>query len=518
MKARLRHFASSPWVHPALFAAFPVVFLWSQNLDQGVTTLHGFVVLVGAMLLAMLILLGLRLILRDLPRAAVATSVIVTVLLNLGRIEAGMNAVAGSLAEHLLVVELVVLSLAAVLAVRKFRPSAGFTRTLNLIGAVLVLMNVVPILVVQESASAAEFKFPALSDGLDAGASGSERDVYYVIFDRYAGAETLSNLYGFDNSAFYRWLSNQGFTVTSDALANYPQTTHSLASSLNMSYLDDLASVQGVGSSEWAPIRGLLQDSAVARTFQAMGYKYEHIGSWWDGTAFDRSADDNYVYGVYTEFLGAFVGTTALPALERQFGIQPGFDKEEWDRVHYQVRALNEIAANPEPTFTFAHFLLPHPPYIFHADGSFVASDSSRPVEQAYIDQLQYSNHVIEQIVSSLQAGPGPSPIIVIQSDEGPYPPASDRSSEILNWSWSKASDVELGRKLRILNAYYLPGDLRTRPYPAITPVNTFRLILNDYFGAELPLLPDRTYIFTDPYHLYNFEDVTDRLRTRGPP
>jgi hypothetical protein len=36
----------------------------------------------------------------------------------------------------------------------------------------------------------------------------------------------------------------------------------------------------------------------------------------------------------------------ALPALERQFGIQPGFDKEEWDRVHYQVRALNEIAAN----------------------------------------------------------------------------------------------------------------------------------------------------------------------------
>ena len=106
---------------------------------------------------------------------------------------------------------------------------------------------------------------------------------------------------------------------------------------------------------------------------------------------------------------------------------------------------------------------------------------------------------MVEQIVSSLQAGPGPSPIIVIQSDEGPYPPASDQSSEILNWSWSKASDVELGRKLRILNAYYLPGDLRTRPYPSITPVNTFRLILNDYFGAELPLLPDRTYVSPTP-------------------
>jgi hypothetical protein len=75
---------------------------------------------------------------------------------------------------------------------------------------------------------------------------------------------------------------------------------------------------------------------------------------------------------------------------------------------------------------------------------------------------------------------------------------------------------MELGRKLRILNAYYLPGDPTTEPYPTITPVNTFRVILNGYFGGSLPLLPDRTYVFTDYDHPYRFEDVTDRLRGPG--
>ena len=31
--------------------------------------------------------------------------------------------------------------------------------------------------------------------------------------------------------------------------------------------------------------------------------------------------------------------------------------------------------------------------------------------------------------------------------------------------------------------------------YPAISPVNSFRLIFNEYFGANYPLLPDQTYI-----------------------
>jgi Sulfatase len=513
MRARWSSLTSSPWVHPLLFAAFPVLFLWSHNLDQGVTPLQGLSALAAAMSFAVVVLCLLRFFLRDWSRSAVVASVIVILFLTLGRVKAFLG-ISGALPDVLLVAELLSISLVAVVAARKLRPSLTLARTLNLIGIVLILMNIVPIVAVQES-DAAGFRFPIVGESLGPSPSGPERDVYYLVFDRYAGAETLSKLYGFDNSRFYEWLSDHGFEVTKGALANYPQTSHSLASSLNMSYMDDLAREQGVDSSAWTPIRRTLQDSAIARTFQAMGYRYEHIGSWWDATAVDPTADDNYVYGIYTEFLGMFVSTTAVPVIESLVGVAPGFDKEEWNRVHFQIGALREIASDPEPTFTFAHFLLPHPPYIFRADGSFVPSDPDRPVEGAYVDQLKYTNKVIQQIVTQLQAGPGAAPIIVIQSDEGPHPPAVD-GGEILKLSWARASDIELGRKLRILNAYYLPGDPTTKPYPTITPVNTFRVILNDYFGGSLPLLPDRTYVFTDYDHPYRFEDVTDRLRGRG--
>jgi hypothetical protein len=49
--------------------------------------------------------------------------------------------------------------------------------------------------------------------------------------------------------------------------------------------------------------------------------------------------------------------------------------------------------------------------------------------------------------------------------------------------------------RLAILNAYYLPGVDSDLIYPSISPVNTFRLILNTYFGADLPLLPDESYL-----------------------
>ena len=46
-----------------------------------------------------------------------------------------------------------------------------------------------------------------------------------------------------------------------------------------------------------------------------------------------------------------------------------------------------------------------------------------------------------------------------------------------------------------ILEAYYFPGNASAKLYPTISPVNSFRLIFDEYFGANYPLLPDQTYI-----------------------
>ena len=62
---------------------------------------------------------------------------------------------------------------------------------------------------------------------------------------------------------------------------------------------------------------------------------------------------------------------------------------------------------------------------------------------------------------------------------------------------------------MSILNAYYFPGGRYEGLYQEISPVNSFRVVLNTFFGAKLPLLPDRSFFstWTDPYR---FIDVTD--------
>jgi hypothetical protein len=63
---------------------------------------------------------------------------------------------------------------------------------------------------------------------------------------------------------------------------------------------------------------------------------------------------------------------------------------------------------------------------------------------------------------------------------------------------------------MKILNAYYLPGDGKNMLYPGISPVNTFRVVLNSYLGGSLELLPDQSYYSTYKAP-YNYQEIIDR-------
>ncbi|MCJ7436030.1 MAG: hypothetical protein MUO77_21340, partial [Anaerolineales bacterium] len=75
----------------------------------------------------------------------------------------------------------------------------------------------------------------------------------------------------------------------------------------------------------------------------------------------------------------------------------------------------------------------------------------------------------------------------ILQGDHGP-------------WLQPKAE------RLWIFNAYYFPGH-KDVLYPTISPVNTFRLVFNTYFGGKYDMLEDISYFSPVP-KLYEFSEV----------
>ncbi len=68
----------------------------------------------------------------------------------------------------------------------------------------------------------------------------------------------------------------------------------------------------------------------------------------------------------------------------------------------------------------------------------------------------------------------------------------------------------ELRQKFGILNAIYFPDRGYNDLYEDLTPINTFRIIFNRYFGQNFPLLPDTSYSHYSRDDLYSFFDVTE--------
>jgi hypothetical protein len=64
---------------------------------------------------------------------------------------------------------------------------------------------------------------------------------------------------------------------------------------------------------------------------------------------------------------------------------------------------------------------------------------------------------------------------------------------------------------MTILNALYLPNGGGEALYGSITPVNTFRLILQRYFQGDIDLLPDRV-LYSEYRRPYDFIDLTDQI------
>lgn len=498
--------------HPFLFGALFVVYLLAENLDDQVR-LGDVLAVLGAVAAATAVLLiVLSLLTRSLRLGGVLTSVAV---LWVFLYKFASDELAGAADERLELLHWGLIGLAAVAAVIALRGHAGrLTQALNFVGAALLVFNLLPVIPHQiATASAPTYRPPGTESlsGLPDEVATERRDIYYLIFDRYPSQTTLmSTAYGFDNSPFLGELERRGFYVADDSRANYIMTALSLASSLNLDYLEaDEMKTVAPNPKDWKPVYDMLAGSLVApRVLEEQGYTYVQVPSWYAPAATGAEVDIRYKHEWLSEFANTLLDTTVVPRLMQAAGVRPG--NAHIDNALYQFSTLMNLDHIESPKFVYAHFLLPHPPYVFDSNGVLPADrilpdGCCNPVLR-FLEQLQYTNQRILELVEKLTAGPDDSdPIIIIQADEGPRP-----MQPVPNWR--EATQEQVQQKFGILNAYLFPGASTDQLYPSITPVNSFRILFNEYFGADLPLLEDRVLAFAGAPNLYDYVDITDRF------
>jgi hypothetical protein len=334
--------------------------------------------------------------------------------------------------------------------------------------------------------------------------------IYYIILDGYSAGSILKDNYGYDNVQFTSYLKNKGFYVAEKSCSNYPSTALSLSSSLNLDYLGAIFNLNGRKNGDIAEdIKWSIEYNEFAAYLSRRGYKIVKLGSWWSPTATEKGK--TLASYVATEFNIAFLRTTLmLPIVDRM--MTPLLRRETisiFDR-------LADLPRSDGPHFVFAHIICPHPPYVFGANGEEVGLSENVAMrlnpEMFYLNQVKYVNKRVELLINTLLKDSNSPPIIILQGDHGSgffFHPMPDRNMNDIAEQDAKSI---LKAQFEILNAYYLPDGGEKYLYDGISPVNTFRVIINAYFGGHLELLPDLNY-YSNHRTPYNFIDVTDKVK-----
>jgi len=495
--------------YPFLIAAYSVVGLLAHNVGQARPE-AGLRLAAVAMLGAAALMGLLRLLLRDWSRAAFVSAVWLGLFAAYGHVYIALLAKSPEFAKTNIVGGVGLLLAAAALFAAS-RPKVRFeawTGPLNVAALALIVIPLGQVLWYEMDVRLAS---SARAETSPVQIEGARPDIYYIVLDMYTRSDTLEAAYGYDNSEFLAGLEQMGFRVADCSMSNYLRTELSLASSLNMTYLtSELDPRITPDSLARSPMWNLIRNNAAMDYVRARGYETIAFATGYPWSELDNAdvyLEPSLLRGGLTEFESLWMETTALRALEDEGVVDTrvaAFNRFR-ERTQLALDTLPTLAARDmgTPKFVFAHIILPHPPFVFAADGSradpvsFLDEKNQYPASKladGLTMQMTFANNEMTRIVREIIANSKTPPVIIIQGDHGP-------------WLQSKE------RRLTILNAYYLPGHADAVS-ATITPVNTFRTVFNLYLGGTFDILPDQSYFSPVP-NQYDFELISNRCGSR---
>jgi hypothetical protein len=295
----------------------------------------------------------------------------------------------------------------------------------------------------------------------------------------------------------------------------------SLSSSLNMNYIQSLKA-DGARIENRKDLISILENSRVRSVLAQNGYQTVSFRNdykatmpnatiYYDDTGSGPAAPVTAFESILLDHTMVRV-LTVLPAFHKTL-IEMPYDTHR----HYILSTFARVQEIPSLNgdyFVYAHIIAPHPPFVFDQNGvalahyepfkladanHFIKDHSRKAYITGYRQQMQYINTLVLEAVDAILATSKTPPIIIIQGDHGP--------GAYLHWG--SLEKTLPGERFSILSAYYFPDQDYSQLYPSISPINSFRVLLNKYFGENYKILPDRHYYSPWGYP-FDFTEVTD--------
>lgn len=340
-------------------------------------------------------------------------------------------------------------------------------------------------------------------------------DIYHIMMDGYSRADVLAGAYGFDNGVFIRALRERGFQIASRGRANYSATDLSLASTLNMNFLDSLDVDLESQSRNWKDLEALRNDPEAMQVLRSQGYRWIVVPHGWENALPARAhairTPPAAAGGVYlTEFQNGLLAMTPMPYLLTALGLNELRRKPQHrNRILFEFDYLMHCAREPGPKYVFVHILAPHSPIVFGPNGepkddipdlNRLRTADPALFREAAMGELTYLNKRLLQAVDKIILDTRGDCVILLHSDHG---------ESVLDFSDDPRF---LAQRHGVLSAVRLPGGAQdSRFHPGISNVNLFRFIFNHVFAAGYPLLPDRTW-YSSPQAPFLFREITGLL------
>jgi hypothetical protein len=319
-------------------------------------------------------------------------------------------------------------------------------------------------------------------------------DIYFLLMDGYASTVALAQWYHYHND-LDSFLLQKKFSIQAHSRSNYNFTPFSMASILNMSYLQGIENPKQVTLNDYANCEAPIRNNEVINTLSAAGYDIVNY------SIFNLAGHPTLVVQDYLPLNTRLITErTMLAQIRRDIGwklatLYPfkwfwGSDIMNTNHNNQRFIELVKTSAatkSNRPRFVYGHFYLPHTPYYYNKNGqlkdiaTITREKTNAPIE-AYLEYVAYANSRIREMITAIQQQ-DPSAVIILMGDHG-YRDFAKEAFPV--------------RYFQNLNAVYYPDNDYTLLYDSISGVNQFRVVFNKLLKQNLPLLKDSSTYLKD--------------------